>query len=455
MVIYFTVDTTPPTTTNNAPEGWQNTAFNIALTCNDGGLSGCSFTTYRVDGGSWTNGTTISITTDGNHTFEYYSVDVAGNTEAMNTDYAALDITPPTITIQSPTNATYSRTNIELNVSANEPIHTWQYSLNGAANVSFTPNTTFTAPEGANSIVVTANDTAGNRNTATVYFTIDTIPPTVRIDSPTNITYAQASVWVNVTLNENSGSATVQLDGAANYSLTNFSGNWNYQLTGLSDGGHTVRIHANDSVGNMNSTQTVSFTVDATPPTITIQSPTNTTYQATYFNLNFTAVDALSGVAWTGYSLDGGPNVTSGNTTLYENANGSHRITVYANDSIGHMNSNTVYFTLKPLAIFLGLATDQWSYGRGNRVTITANVTNSDNVSRNNLKVNFLVWDPNAVLVHNDTVQVPNLNPGDSKSVFTRFTLSSNATLGNYTVKAKLFDPVKTYDIKGTGFQVA
>lgn len=276
------LDTTPPTT-NNAPKGWQNAPFNVTLTCTDD-LSGCSFTTYRVDGGAWTNGTIISITTDGNHTLEYYSVDVAGNAEATKTDYAALDTTPPTITIQSPANATY---------------------------------------------------------------------------------------------------------------------------------------------------------------------------QATYFDLNFTAVDALSGVAWTGYSLDGGPNVTSGNATIYGNTNGSHRITVYANDTASDLASSTVYFALSPLVIFLNLTTDKPSYARGNRVTITANVSNHDNVSHNDFNVNFLVRDPNMVLVHNDTVQVQNINPGQTKAIFTKYVIASNATLGTYTVDAKLIDPVKTYDIKRITFQVA
>jgi len=46
------IDTTPPTTTDDAPSGWQNSPFNVTLTCSDSG-SGCSVTSYRVDGGVW------------------------------------------------------------------------------------------------------------------------------------------------------------------------------------------------------------------------------------------------------------------------------------------------------------------------------------------------------------------------------------------------------------------
>jgi hypothetical protein len=204
----------------------------------------------------------------------------------------------------------------------------------------------------------------------------------------------------------------------------------------------------------MNETLAVYFTVDTAPPAITIASPTNTTYRTTYLNLNFTAVDSLSGVAWTGYSLDAGPNVTSGNTTLYDNDNGPHRITVYANDSLGNTNSSTVYFTIKAPVIIKNLWTNQPSYSPGEQVTINANVTNLDNVTHEGLKVNFLVWDPVGVLVHNSTKNVPRVDPGVTKKVYTKFTLSSSAPDGNYTVKARLFDPTKSYDIKWSSFQV-
>ncbi|MFH1774970.1 MAG: cell wall-binding repeat-containing protein [Methanobacteriota archaeon] len=109
----------------------------------------------------------------------------------------------------------------------------------------------------------------------------DTTPPTVAVQSPTNTTYDVASVWVNVTLNEDTGNVTAQLDAATNYSLANSSGNWNYLLT-VSDGAHNVRIFANDSSGNMNSSQIVYFTVvaDNPPYRVDIQFPANNTWNA-------------------------------------------------------------------------------------------------------------------------------------------------------------------------------
>ena len=91
-------DTTPPTTTDNAPSAWQKADFTVTLTCadNEGG-SGCKETKYRVDGGAWQTGTSILISTEDNHFIDYYSVDNAGNQESANSTHAKLDKTPPSI----------------------------------------------------------------------------------------------------------------------------------------------------------------------------------------------------------------------------------------------------------------------------------------------------------------------------------------------------------------------
>ena len=55
---------------------------------------------------------------------------------------------------------------------------------------------------------------------------------------------------------------------------------------------------------------------DTTQPTVTISSPTNTSYETTTIPLNFSTSEA---VEWCGYSLNGGADVTipnCSNTTL-------------------------------------------------------------------------------------------------------------------------------------------
>jgi nitrous oxidase accessory protein len=66
---------------------------------------------------------------------------------------------------------------------------------------------------------------------------------------------------------------------------------------------------------------------------IEVLSPQNTTYIATNVALNFSVPESAK---WVRYSIDGKDNITvTGNTTLTELANGSHHLTVYADDPFG------------------------------------------------------------------------------------------------------------------------
>ena len=83
----------------------------------------------------------------------------------------------------------------------------------------------------------------------------------------------------------------------------------------------------------------------ATPPQITLLSPVNQVYNESSVDLVFTTDEAAN---WTGYSLDGEQNVTvTGNTTIADLPNGSHTLTVYANDTFGSVEaSETISFSI-------------------------------------------------------------------------------------------------------------
>ena len=99
----FTSDNTAPSTTDDAPTGWQTTDVNIHLTCSDSG-SGCSTTQYRIDGGSWlTYDTNILISADGNHQIDYNSTDNVGNVESTHTIWVAIDTVAPSTAHDAPT----------------------------------------------------------------------------------------------------------------------------------------------------------------------------------------------------------------------------------------------------------------------------------------------------------------------------------------------------------------
>jgi N-acetylneuraminic acid mutarotase len=166
-----------------------------------------------------------------------------------------------------------------------------------------------------------------------------TAPPIIQISSPGNETYNH--VILNFTVNRDTDWIGYSLDNRANVTLTGET-----ELYNLSQGQHNIILYANDSIGNMGSSNQVFFSVDTIPPNIMITVPQNQSYGSTDIQLTFTVNKTTT---WLGYSLDGQQNVTIiGNVTLPALSNGSHRLTVYATDKVGNTGSKTIYFNIAP-----------------------------------------------------------------------------------------------------------
>ncbi len=168
----------------------------------------------------------------------------------------------------------------------------------------------------------------------------NTTPPVISILSPENKTYTVADIPLTFTVNETASWIGYSLNGKINVTITG-----NTSMTGLLDGPYYVVVYANDTSGNMGASDAVHFTVDTTPLNISILSPENKTYTVDDVPLDFTVSELTS---WIGYSLDSQANVTiTGNTTLFDLADGSHSIVVYANDTAGNMGaSDKIFFTV-------------------------------------------------------------------------------------------------------------
>jgi hypothetical protein len=126
-------------------------------------------------------------------------------------------------------------------------------------------------------------------------------------------------------------------------------------LTNLADGVHNLAIHTYcdgwDLEGHgfwerylpyETSSDLINFTIDTTPPRISIE---NITYETPSIPLNFTISGPVSQII---YSLDGEGNVTvSRNITLSGLSNGAHNVTVYAIDEAGNIGaSEIIYFSV-------------------------------------------------------------------------------------------------------------
>jgi hypothetical protein len=86
-------------------------------------------------------------------------------------------------------------------------------------------------------------------------------PPYIRVDSPKNITYTTGNVVLNFTVNEEASWMGYSLDDQNNVTLTEKT----LTLRGLTDGLHNTTVYATDTDGNTVTSETIYFTIKATP----------------------------------------------------------------------------------------------------------------------------------------------------------------------------------------------
>jgi peptide/nickel transport system substrate-binding protein len=174
--------------------------------------------------------------------------------------------------------------------------------------------------------------------------TPEILPPTIIVLSPANATYDTRNVSLIFTVDKATSWIGYRLDGAANVTITG-----NTTITNIPYGSHKVVVYANDTYGNMGTSNTVYFVIVSVPapPVVIILSPANTTYTSTSVDLRLSISEAT---IWIRYSLDGASNVTMTGTsaTLSSLSIGSHRVRAYANDTTGLIGaSSTIFFTIK------------------------------------------------------------------------------------------------------------
>ena len=143
-----------------------------------------------------------------------------------------------------------------------------------------------------------------------------------------------------------------------------YSETFSINLTNLTEGPRWIEIHAVGQGGHVTrevcrfpfstiyqvffklpNSSMVNFTIDTTPPEISIPYIENNTYSEVSIPLSFITNEPISQAT---YSLDGQENVTvAGNTTLTELSRGDHNVTVYAKDEAGNVGaSETIWFSV-------------------------------------------------------------------------------------------------------------
>src|SRR3989344_846969 len=181
----------------------------------------------------------------------------------------------------------------------------------------------------------------------------DSTTPVVTINQPINKTLNSLPVLFNVTINENSTTAQLSLNGGAN-NITmqnNANRDFNSTNTSLADGSYTVNYYVNDTTNNFNNTAKRSFTLDTIFPTVQYVDPTSTGSTFTTLKdilVNITSVDTnLANITIQLFNSSGArirynTTSTSPNNINYSNlADGDYSFNATAADLTNAINSTS------------------------------------------------------------------------------------------------------------------
>ena len=332
------IDTVPPNASLSpsgtlGSNGWYVSNVTVTTGGSDA-TSGVASVQTRLNGGAW-GGNSVTITTDGVHTVEGQSTDVAGNTSSVVSTTIRRDTVPPTASLNIPTpngSNGWFVTNPTVSTSGSDAtsgIAASQVRVNGGAWQS----SAVVSGDGTHTVEGRAQDNAGHwSSTVSAAVRVDTTPPGVSADIPAP--NGQNGWYVSpVTVTAQGSDAT---SGVASREVKLGSGAWQANsLTVSTDGTHTVTVRTTDNAGLTN-TATVNVPYDATPPTISGLDVSGTAGNNGWYRSNVAvagiAADATSGIALV--QVNGQPNLSL--------SDGVHSVTVRAVDQAGNESTQTI-----------------------------------------------------------------------------------------------------------------
>ncbi|MBZ5508477.1 MAG: Ig-like domain-containing protein [Acidobacteriia bacterium] len=313
----------------------------------------------------------------GPHTLTATIKDNAANT-AQAVSQFQVDLTPITIQIVTPAAGAFlngSATQARITYSDNLPIDpaTLKVLINGVDKSTLFSATTTQATallnpatdlrQGANQIVASIRDQAGNQGTASVAFNVDAVPPVITILHPLpSSRHGSSNVEYSVQFTDDQAidltSLQVAVDGnplAVTPTPSLVTG-----TTILADGTHTLTAQIKDKAGNTANASST-FSVDTSAPDIHIIQPAagailnvaSTPVEVRY-GVNETVDPSTLHVALDGIDKTAGLTVTatSATGTLAALSEGPHTITAQIADltgNVGNASTTLLIDTIKPV----------------------------------------------------------------------------------------------------------
>ncbi len=372
---------TSPASPDGVNSWFQRSSVTFTLSASDAS-SGTASTLYTVDGGAQqTYSGTVTISTQGDHTVSYWSVDNADNTEAANTTHIKLDNVGPATTIATTpaapdgTNNWFKRASVTFTLAATDAtsgVANRFYTVDGGGQQTYSGTVTIST-QGDHTVTYWSLDNAGNTETAnTTHIKLDNVGPTnsLALTNKTGGSFLSGNTVYYRGGTGNSGSFSIQnsmsdaASGAGSSTFAALGGTatgWTHttpDVKATPSGGPyvsnlfswsagtstspTEAVTGADAAGNTTIAPTLTFTNDSTVPSTTDNtSSIGTTCKNTTQTVTLTPTDAGSGVTATYYTINGSTPTTSSSqgTSIALSADGTYTIKYFTVDNVGNQET--------------------------------------------------------------------------------------------------------------------
>lgn len=395
--IRFSVDTEPPEIYPESPLNQSYTTGDIDFNftsdkeLEDGFYSVNGEGNFSMEGsGTFFYNTSHEELPEGRHEAVFWANDTVGNLNSSSVDFE-VDTVPPDIDILSPGNRSYNRTDISFELNSSKELEDALIEL-GDTNHSmkhehdniYVNDTVANLSQGGHTAFFYAEDTNGNTNSSSIDFTVDSEKPDITVFSPVNTTYSGDPVDLEYHVNP-PVEVNYSLNGDENQTLDS------NQTLSLGEGRHLLKLYAEDSF-NRSSELQKHFTVDTTPPDLSVNRPEGSNFTDSSFPINLTVIDNFN-VSEVTTSVDNSINLTMNRSGRYwtnksfEFPQGIYNLTFYAMDSAGNVNT-----TERPIYVdsipprFNSVEPDRPLILPNESINLTANIT-EDNLDSVDIEV--------------------------------------------------------------------
>jgi parallel beta-helix repeat protein len=364
---------------------------------------------------------------DGNYELRIVAKDSAENYNVKLYRFY-VDSTKPIIRLISPKNNSVFNPGININFNIIDiNLKNIYYSINGGNRVSLPfPYTISTSgwSDGQYNIEIYANDTLDHQNVKTYKFIIDTISPSIILNSPVHLSFIYPGTLIDIQINE------INLDHV-NYSINNginqtFTFPYNIDSFTWPDGDNSVHIYAIDKAGN-SATKKYKFTIDSTKPSIELLSPTNNSIITQGTQIRFDIIEL--NIEEVSYSLnnDSFRSFDYFYTILTSNwQDGNHKVRIFVKDKANNIAIKSFNFNIdsSPPNILLISPSN-------NSITSQAQI------------MDFKIEEPHIASVFYS------INGNPVQTFYYPYNLSTKGWLdGKYSIKIKAIDLVNYQNIK-------